>query len=442
MRNAGLSRFMADERGGGTIMGLFWFMVLLAAAGLAVDSTDGLRNKTMLQATADAAALAAAIDLPNETQVVDTAVTYATSNMVTGHYGSVLNPGDVTIGTWDHATRTFIANAALPDAVHVLVRRATANDNAVPVNFLRIIGFDSWDVQAQSIAQRFIPPCLRDGLISRQIVDISSNNDFVKEICVHGEQGVDMQNGNYFELGTTVSMPDLDMLVIPNNGMTSNPGLPDALRENYLDPRMVNHIDEIMLAMLGQSQVMAQAAVLPNYINPDLPVLEVDASFNLSNAEEGRIYHVGCEPSQQVKFSAKSTLTNVVIIADCIIHLPADISLADVVLGSRSGGNGDVNNENITMAANVNLGAPDGCAEGGGVTLLSNASIKTAASTSINGVQMVAKGYIELTARNKGINGISAQAGGDITMTANNIMGLCSGGAPNLFTVPYYRLVL
>ncbi len=55
---------------------------------------------------------------------------------------------------------------------------------------------------------------------------------------------------------------------------------------------------------------------------------------------------------------------------------------------------------------------------------------------------MVAAGDIELGARDMGINGISAQSGGTIKMTANNMFGLCSGGAPNLFTVPYYRLVL
>jgi hypothetical protein len=41
-----------------------------------------------------------------------------------------------------------------------------------------------------------------------------------------------------------------------------------------------------------------------------------------------------------------------------------------------------------------------------------------------------------------GINGISGQAGGTITMASNNMFGLCSGGAPDLFTVPYFRLVL
>ena len=74
--------------------------------------------------------------------------------------------------------------------------------------------------------------------------------------------------------------------------------------------------------------------------------------------------------------------------------------------------------------------------------LFSNATIHTASSTSIDGVQMVAAGDIELGARDMGVNGISAQAGGTITLTANNMFGLCSGGAPNLVTVDYYRLVL
>jgi hypothetical protein len=63
-------------------------------------------------------------------------------------------------------------------------------------------------------------------------------------------------------------------------------------------------------------------------------------------------------------------------------------------------------------------------------------------TTSFDGVQLVAAGDISLGARDMGINGISAQAGGTIFMTSNNMFGLCSGGAPGLFTVNYYRLVL
>ena len=66
-----------DERGGGTIWGLLWFVLMVGICGLAVDSTDGFRNRTMLQATADSAALAAAIDLPNGQAAVASAAAYA-----------------------------------------------------------------------------------------------------------------------------------------------------------------------------------------------------------------------------------------------------------------------------------------------------------------------------------------------------------------------------
>ena len=52
--------FWQDDRGAGTLFGLLWFVLLVGITGMAVDITDGLRNRTMLQATADAAALAGA----------------------------------------------------------------------------------------------------------------------------------------------------------------------------------------------------------------------------------------------------------------------------------------------------------------------------------------------------------------------------------------------
>jgi hypothetical protein len=307
----------------------------------------------------------------------------------------------------------------------------------VDVSFLRIIGLETWDVNVEAVAQRFIPGCLRDGLIARGIVDISSNNDFVRKICVHGQKGVHMQNHNFYESGVIVSMPDMDMLTIPAVGMESNPGLPEALRENILDPRMVNHVDEIMLEFLDRT-----SPIIPDYINTALPVLVVDEKFKLADALPGRIYHVVCKPNKNVMIAANSTLSNVVIVAECEIKINAGATITSAVLASRSGGNGNISKANVGVAANVQLGLPDECAEGGGVQIFSNATIHTASTTTIDGVQMVAKGDIELGARDSGINGISAQSGNNITLTSNNQFGLCSGGAPDLFTVKYYRLVL
>ena len=86
-------KFLNDELGGGTEMGLLWFILLVGITGLAVDTINGFRTRTMLQATADAdaAALGGAIDLP--TAAVTNAVAYSAGNMPGAMYGDVLKAG-------------------------------------------------------------------------------------------------------------------------------------------------------------------------------------------------------------------------------------------------------------------------------------------------------------------------------------------------------------
>ncbi len=453
MKSVSVSGFLCDEAGGGTIWGLFWFVLVVGICGLAVDSTDGFRNRTMLQATADSAALAAAIDLPDASAAVSRAVTYASANMSTAAYGDVLRPEDVTVGTYDRTAGSFSAGGILPNAVMVRLQQTDDNANAVPVNFLRMVGLMSWNVRAQAIAMKYIPDCLKDGLIARGLVDISSNNGFVNKICVHGQSGVHMQNHNYFEPGVNVSMPDVDaQLVTPAGGLTSNPGLSQALREQKFDPRMVNHVDEIMADLL-----LKQAYVTPSYIDAALPVIVKDERWNFGDATAGRIYHIQCAANKNVGIPSNMVLSDVVIVADCQISVGSGAQLSNVVLASRSGGNpgggnggggnsggggSGISNANINFSSNVSLGIADNCQPGGGVQIFTNASVHFSSSMTINGLQIVAAGDVDLGARDMGVNGISVQTGGNITLTSNNMFGLCSGGAPDLFTVDYYRLVL
>ncbi len=111
--------------------------------------------------------------------------------------------------------------------------------------------------------------------------------------------------------------------------------------------------------------------------------------------------------------------------------------------GKKNSGHGGagIENANINFASNVILGAADNFQPGGGVQIFSSASVHFSSTTAYNGVQIVAAGDVDLGARDMGVNGINVQAGGDITLTSNNMFGLCSGGAPNLQTVAYYRLV-
>ena len=429
-------RLRGDERGAASLWSLMSFLIITAICGLAVDATNAFRARTMLQATADAAALAAAIDLPDTAVAAGIARTYAARNMPPSTHGEVLRPEDVSFGAWDAAARVFTAGAPEPDAVLVVLRRAAANGNAWPTSLLRIVGRSNWDISAAAIAQRFIPQCLTDGLVARGMVDISSNNAFSGGMCVHGNAGVDMQNENRFASGVRVSVPDLpDDLYVPSGDIGKNPGLADALVEDILDPRMVDHIEEIIAGLLDRAP-----AVTPDYINPNEPVIVKDDKFDFSDLEPGRVYHIQCPENKIANIPGDAPLDRVVIVADCRLHVGEGAQLSDVVLASRAAPNGN-DKVNLDFAADVTLGADDDCAAGGGVQLFSTSSVHVPSSTTHNGVQIVAADDIDLGARVHGIHGMNAQAGGDITMTSRDAIGACTGGAPALFTSWYYRLV-
>jgi hypothetical protein len=418
-----------------------WFALLVGICGLAVDITDGFRNKTMLQASVDAAALAAVIELPDESSAVDAAVAYADTNMPSDLYGAIVLPENVETGVWDQDTRTFEASGfpagTLLNAVRVNANQTAANGNAVPVNFLRIIGLMTWDVRTHAVAEAFHPLCLRNGLTARGIVDISSNNAFSNRICIHGQQGVEMQNHNTFDPGTEVSMPDLADLTLPSGGMDSNPGLRDALAEVNKDPRLVNHVDEIMADYMDPGSGLA-----PSYIDATKPVIVVDDKFDLGTVLPHRIYHVACKANKNAAIPSNAVIQHVVIIADCELNIGSGAFIFNAVLGSRSGGtNKKVTDANVSASSGVQLGLPDNCNPGGGVQIYSNGSMHFSSTTKIDGVQMVAAGDIALGASANGVNGISAQAGGDIGMTSNNMFGLCSGGTPQVARYFYWRLV-
>ncbi|MEK6236186.1 MAG: Tad domain-containing protein, partial [Planctomycetales bacterium] len=92
-----------------------WVAVLMPAllvfVGFAIDVGMLYIEKAHLQATADAAALAAGEELPGSDPDLEAAFTKATldtvaiefaeKNMPPTFHGKVMGPGDVEVGTWD-----------------------------------------------------------------------------------------------------------------------------------------------------------------------------------------------------------------------------------------------------------------------------------------------------------------------------------------------------
>ena len=184
-----LDRFLRDEGGGYTVWGLTWFILYVGIGGLAVDITDGYRNQSLLQATADAAALAGIMSpLDDETEVDSWALIYAGFNMQQSIHGNVLNADDVDIGTWNFTTRTFSVGGEDPNAVRAITRRDANNGNPLATNFLRIIGLNAWNVSTEGIAAVGIDTCLKKGIIAGGALDVKTHINFYDDICLIGHE--------------------------------------------------------------------------------------------------------------------------------------------------------------------------------------------------------------------------------------------------------------
>lgn len=131
----------------------FMLTAVVGMSAFSIDAGHLIWNRTQLQTSADAAALAAAGNLPggNLSAVKAAAVDYASIN-VPADYGTVMLREDVVIGHWDPKTRTFIPGTTEPNAVKVTARRTVARGNPVPSFFAKIFGVQSTDMEATAIA--------------------------------------------------------------------------------------------------------------------------------------------------------------------------------------------------------------------------------------------------------------------------------------------------
>jgi Putative Flp pilus-assembly TadE/G-like len=147
-----LRRLARDERGGVLPLVALCMTVILGFAALAIDLGQQTAMRTQLEATADAAALAAAAQLPDESKARKKALEYAEQNMPPEAHGHVLAEEDIVFGTWYAETRKFVVDGPVANAVQVTVRRGVQNGNPAPTFFLHIFGYDHADLAALSLA--------------------------------------------------------------------------------------------------------------------------------------------------------------------------------------------------------------------------------------------------------------------------------------------------
>jgi Flp pilus assembly protein TadG len=202
---------LRDE--GGNIAILFGLMlgVLFAFSALAVDGGNLYVLKSKLQRTADAAALAAASQLPAEDDARAEALEYALKNMAVSEHGSTLVDGDIDFGYWHPGTRSFVSGGVPVNAVMVTTRRSAANSNPVGTYFAGLMGYDEVDVETTSVAGRVSAVCILALDPSSASAFLVNNGSVIAEGCAVQVNSDDTQaldvtsNGTMETLETCVS---------------------------------------------------------------------------------------------------------------------------------------------------------------------------------------------------------------------------------------------
>jgi hypothetical protein len=456
-------------------------IIFLILGGVAVDSSNAWRTRAELQYTADAAALAGAVELPvSPSTVKDVSIAMAQTNMAPESHGNVLLEADVAVGVWNGVT--FVADAPLPNSVRVVTRRESVNSNRLRAFFLRLIGVDGWDVNAIAIAAFYFPECLDTNTIyAGGIVDFKSNHYFKGPVCVHGEEGVKARNQNTWggeDYFVDISVGEGMELWMPESDPEKhNPYI--QWREESLPPKLTNYLGDILeaystgLTDLENTDLdeYVDDMTLPTGVVVDLenPVLAISKDdWNVDTYTPGALYDVTCTESaedpdwdtlniyntQTIVYEDGTTeevgipyeLANVGLITNCKIKFGSDNYIHDAFIGSTAGLHGAKPHHNILhLGSNNQIGvAGDGCDPAGNVILVSTASITTAAGTNIYGAQFLAQEDIHIAAGAEASFDFQISAGNDVFFAANSDFGIstpplnCDDG---FLEATYFRLV-
>jgi len=158
---ARLNRFARrKDRGGMAVLCAVMVPTLVGFGTLAINQGYcGYRN-LLLRQTVQSSALAAGNALKtyyssgSSSAVVTAAQTFATANMPTGTYGTVVPSSNVVLGNWSGGSFTSLASShgTTPNAVQVTGVNSAANGNAISLFLGSVFGKTSLDLSTTAIA--------------------------------------------------------------------------------------------------------------------------------------------------------------------------------------------------------------------------------------------------------------------------------------------------
>ncbi len=138
------------RRGNVIVLSAVLMAVVLGMVAFAVDIGYVVHMDTELQRTADACALAAVQQLPDQSNATGAAQSIAAKNK--GKGGPDLHASDLQFGYWDRDTATFSSTSDEVNAVQVVVERTAEKGNPIELFFARVLGTSFADVSTTATA--------------------------------------------------------------------------------------------------------------------------------------------------------------------------------------------------------------------------------------------------------------------------------------------------
>lgn len=428
-----IKKWIRDEGGVMTAFGLFTFTAMLMVGGYAVDYSNAVRAREKLQINADAAAHAALV--AREFGSVDSAraaaLSVAYANMPSSAYGDIIDASDIDFGAWDATSRTFTPDATSRSAVRVTLHQNSDHANPMSTFLFRLVGLNYWDINVTSVFTTYYRSCMTEGFVGQVAVDLQSNNSYLNGFCIHSNDIVSLNSNNYFESGTSVTMPDPTTIQLPSSGFTSDPGLQQALQADSWYIRILDQLDTIIAGLKAGNPLFE-----PSYITNLTPIVYTQGKIGQGDLASGNIYTASCSGNSPLNISAGTILSKVVLVTNCLINFGSNVQLHDVVIASTS-----TNSKAITGASGLEVGLNDNCAPGGGAQILTDGGMDFPSAMSLYGGQLIAKGDISFSANGNGVQGASVISGGTVSGTSGMTMAYCGSGMEEDFQAEYFRMV-
>lgn len=150
------SHAKAVRRGAIVVFAAIMMTVIFALAAFAIDLSYVAVSKAQLQVTADAAALAGVVQLPNGASLAVAAAQDVGARNKAGGYSINIQSQDVQVGTWDTSSASFstLTGNALSSADAVRVTCYLSSSRGTPLNlfFAPFVGTKSTSLTTTAIA--------------------------------------------------------------------------------------------------------------------------------------------------------------------------------------------------------------------------------------------------------------------------------------------------